>query len=147
MTCNELEEILLDFEINLNNRLLTYVEDDHPVKRINTKQHDSWKRRENNKFHCRRRFRGMDKKTRWKHEYLVALRERHNLSHSGRIKKVKIGDIVMIKGESKSRIHQKIGKVSQLYTGKDEVVRAVQMQVGTKFLVRPIQLVYPPVEL
>ena len=30
-----------------------------------------------------------------------------------------------------------------MYTGKDEVVRAVQMQVGTKFLGRPIQLLYP----
>ena len=28
-------------------------------------------------------------------------------------------------------------------TGKDEVVRAVQMQVGTNCLVRPIQLLYP----
>ena len=49
----------------------------------------------------------------------------------------------MIKGESKNSDHWKIGKISQLYTGKDEVVRAVQMQVGTKFLVRPIQLLYP----
>ena len=77
---------------------------------------------------------------RWKHEYLAALRERHNLSHKGRTRKVKIGDIVMIKGESKNRGHWKIGKVSQLYTGKDEVVRAVQIQVGIKFLVWPIQL-------
>ena len=30
-----------------------------------------------------------------------------------------------------------------MYTWKDEVVRAVQMQVGTTFLVRPIQLLYP----
>ena len=49
----------------------------------------------------------------------------------------------MITGESKNRGHGKNGKVSQLYTGKDEVVRAVQMQVGTKFLVRPVQLLYP----
>ena len=49
----------------------------------------------------------------------------------------------MIKDESKNRSHWKIGKVSQLYTGKDEVVRAVQMQVGTTFLVPPIQLLYP----
>ena len=48
----------------------------------------------------------------------------------------------MIKGESKNRGNWKIGKVSQLYTWKDEVVRAVQMQVGTTFLVRPIQLLY-----
>ena len=98
---------------------------------------EEWTKRQDGKMNTKR----------WEHEYLVALRERHNLSHSGRTRKVKIGDIVMIKGESKSRIHQKIGKVSQLYTGKDEIVRAVQIQVGTKFLVRPIQLVYPPVEL
>ena len=49
----------------------------------------------------------------------------------------------MIKGELKNRGHWEIGKVPQLYTGKDEVVRAVQTQVGTKFLVRPIQLLYP----
>ena len=49
----------------------------------------------------------------------------------------------MIKGELKNRGHWEIGKVPQLYAGKDEVVRAVQTQVGTKFLVRPIQLLYP----
>ena len=30
-----------------------------------------------------------------------------------------------------------------MYTGKCEIVRAVQIQVGTKFLVRLIQLLYP----
>ena len=48
----------------------------------------------------------------------------------------------MIKGESKNRGHWKIGKVSHLYTGKDKVVRAIQMPVGIKFLVRSIQLLY-----
>ena len=28
----------------------------------------------------------------WKHEYLAALRERHNLSHKDRTRKVKIGE-------------------------------------------------------
>ena len=49
----------------------------------------------------------------------------------------------MIKGESKNRCHWNIGKVSQPYTKKDEVVRTVQMQVWTKLLVRPIKLLYP----
>ena len=49
----------------------------------------------------------------------------------------------MIKCEPKNRGHCKTGMVSQMYAGKDEVVRAVQMQVGTNCLARPIQLLYP----
>ena len=30
-----------------------------------------------------------------------------------------------------------------MYTGKNEVVRAAQIQVRTNFLIRPIQLLYP----
>ena len=63
----------------------------------------------------------------WKHEYLAALQERHNLSHKYRTRKLNIGNVVMIKGESKNIGHWKIGMVSQFYTGKDEVVRAVQI--------------------
>ena len=48
----------------------------------------------------------------------------------------------MIKDESKNRGHWRIDKVSQLHNGKDKVVRVVQMQVRTKFLVRLIQLLY-----
>ena len=40
----------------------------------------------------------------------------------------------MINGESKNRGHWRIGKVFQFFTGKDELVRAVQMQVEIKFL-------------
>ena len=35
-------------------------------------------------------------------------------------KKVNIGDVIMIKSESKNKGHWKIGKISQLYTGKDK---------------------------
>ena len=38
---------------------------------------------------------------RWKHEYLVALREKHNLKHKGTAFKINVGDVVMIKGEEK----------------------------------------------
>ena len=155
LTYNELEEILLDVEINLDNRLLTYVEDEiqlnvftpnsmilgRDVRTINfaaDSDSDEWTKRQRYVQRCKE-----NACKRWKHEYPAALRERQNFSHKGITRKVKIGDIVMIKGESKNRGHWKIGKVSQLYTGKDEVVRAVQIQVETKFLVRPIQLLYP----
>ena len=60
--------------------------------------------------------------------------EKDNLSHKDRTKEVNIGDIVIIKAESKNRSHCKIGKISQLYSGKDVFVKTVQMQVGTNFL-------------
>lgn len=41
----------------------------------------------------------------------------------------------MIKGKLKNRGHWKISKVFQEYTRKNEVVTAVKMQVGRKFLV------------
>ena len=75
---------------------------------------DEWRKRQRHVQRCKE-----NAWKRWKHEYLAALRERHNLSHKDRTKKVKIGDIVMIKDESKNRSHWKIGKVSQLYTRKD----------------------------
>ena len=49
----------------------------------------------------------------------------------------------MVIGKSKNKGLWKFVKVSQLYPGKDKVLRAVQIQVGTKFLCRPIQLLYP----
>ena len=136
----------------MNNCSLTYIEDDiqflgnsmilgRDVRKINsTADSDSyqWTKRQRYVQRCKE-----SAWKRWKHKYLVALRERHNLSYKGRTRKVNIGDIVMIKGESKNRGHWKIGKASQLYTRKDEVLRGVQMQVGTKFLVRPINLLYP----
>ena len=150
LTYNELEKTLLDVEINFNNRPLTYVEDDiqlnvltpnsmilgKDVRTINsTADSDSHEltKRQRYVLRCKE-----NERKRWKYEYLVALRDTHNLSHKDRKRKVKIADIVMIKGESKNRGHWKIYKVSQSYTATDEVVRAVQMQVGTKFLVRPI---------
>ena len=42
---------------------------------------------------------------RWKHEYLVALREKHDLKNKYKTFKLNLGDVVMIKGEEKNRGH------------------------------------------
>ena len=39
----------------------------------------------------------------WAHEYLAALRERHNLSHKEKRKTININDVVMMKGDEKNR--------------------------------------------
>ena len=51
---------------------------------------------------------------RWKHGYLVALREKHNLKHKDKTFKINVGDVVMIKGEEKNCGHWKIGIVNHL---------------------------------
>ena len=155
LTYSELEEILLEVEINMNNRTLTYVEDDiqfnvltpnsmilgRDVRQIDDTAIDeteNWTKRQRYVNRCKE-----NAWKRWRNEYLVALREKHNLNHKNKTKRIEVGDIVMIKGESKNRGNWKIGKISDIYPGKDGIVRAVQIRCGGKFLERPVQLLYP----
>ena len=78
---------------------------------------------------------------RWKHEYLVALRKKHNLKHEPF--KLNVDDVVMIKEEEKNRGQRKIIMVNHLYIGKDSIIRVAQLSIGKKLIDRPIQLPYP----
>ena len=80
---------------------------------------------------------------RWKHEYLVALREKHNLKNKDKTLKINVGDVVMIKGEEKNRGHWKIAIKNYLYIGKDNIIRVAQLRIGKKITDRTIQLLYP----
>ena len=57
--------------------------------------------------------------------------------------KINVGDVVLIKGEEKNRGHWKIGFVNHLYSGKDNIIRVVQLRIGKKLIDRPIQQLYP----
>ena len=50
---------------------------------------------------------------RFHHKYLVALRERHNLNHKDKHADIHIGEVVIIKGESKNRGHWKLSIVEK----------------------------------
>ena len=50
---------------------------------------------------------------------------------------------MLIKGEEKNRGHWKIGIVNHLYSGKDNIIRVVQLRIRKKLIDRPIQLLYP----
>ena len=77
---------------------------------------DEWKKRQRYVQRCKE-----NAWKRWKHEYSVALQERHNLSHKDRTRKVNIDDIVMIKGGSKNRGHWKIGMIPNCLMGKTKL--------------------------
>ena len=62
---------------------------------------------------------------------MTVLRERHNMVHNTKEVKIDIGDVVMIKGEDKRRGKWKIGMVKELYRGKDQEIRSVQIKTAT----------------
>ena len=109
---------MLDVEINMNNRPLTYIEEEiqrpiltqnSMVLGRNTKIVDrnmieeggedfSWQKRQTYVKKCK------DVAWRkWQREYVVAPRERHNMQHKSKAVNINVGDEVMIKDESKKR--------------------------------------------
>ena len=68
-----------------------------------------------------KRFKKASRK-RWKHEYIVDLREKQNLKHKDKMFKINVDDAVMIKGEEKNREYWKRGIVNQLHIGKGNII-------------------------
>ena len=152
----ELEEVLLDVEVTLNNRPLSYVEDDLqlPVLTPNSllfansnilpelephhiEEHDL-RRRAKHLLKCKEAV-----WKRWHNEYLRSLRERH------RTKKTKggltptVGDVVIIGDNEKKRGEWQLGVVEELVTGKDGEVRVAKVRSRKSRLERAVQQLYP----
>ena len=156
MKFNELKEILLDVEMTMNNRPLSYVEDDLqlPVLTQNmmlisdrnvlleANVHEIKER------DLRTRAKYLNKCRdnlwkRWKTEYIRSLRERHNMKAKDKDQQIKIGQVVMIHDEEKNRGVWKIGVVEQLIQGRDRIVRAARLRTGKNKIERALQMLYP----
>ena len=153
---DELQDVLLDVELSLNNRPLSYVEDDveMPILTPNIMmfgQHNCVPEEDVNDVSdadLRKRARYLrDCKnkvwTRWTNEYLRGLRERHDLTHKGKQSNINVGDVMLIKGDDRNRSKWKIGIVSELITGRDGVVRGAKLRAGKYYLERALQHLYP----
>ena len=156
LTWDELSEVMLDIEIQINRRPLSYVEDDielptlTPASFLHQRtyelpEEEPWRIDEP----------GLKKRTkylierknklwrRWRKQYLVALRERHNMTHKKGKFQPKRGDVVMIQAESKNRGTWPQGIVEETYPGKDNVVRGVRVKTPNGALERAVQPLYP----
>ena len=155
LTFEELSEVVLDIEICMNNRPLSYLGDDieFPVLTPNSfvlQQSNIVPELEDHHIKdvdLRKRVRYLQSIKnhlwrRWKQEYLKSLRQRHQAGAKS-FSHPKEGEIVLIAGDGKNRNLWKIGKITKLIQGKDKVVRGVKLQSGERTLERPIQLVYP----
>ena len=152
----ELEEVLLDVELCLNNRPLSYVEDDHEMpiltpnvmsfgQRYSTPDEDpdnigerDLRKRAQYIQRCKNQL-----WKRWSDEYLRSLRERHDQTHREKGNTIEIGDVMMIKGDERVRAKWKIGIVTKLIIGKDKVVRGAKLRAGKDHLERAVQHLYP----
>ena len=156
MKFNELKEILLDVEMTMNNRPLSYVEDDLQLPVLTPNMmliSDRNALLEANVHEIKER----DLRTRakylnkcrdnlwkrWKTEYIRSLRERHNMKAKDKDQQIKIGQVVMIHGEEKNRGVWKIGVVEQLIQGRDGIVRAARLRTGKNKIERALQMLYP----
>lgn len=146
LSWDELEEVLLDIETVLNNRPLSYVEDDiqmpiltpHAlmVGRPNTIPESADLTDDNTDLRKRAKYLQKCKGawwSRWSSEYLKTLRERHNMKSQVKEMNVTPGDVVLIKGDERNRGKWKIGIVERLIKGRDGIVRAVRLRAGKIF--------------
>ncbi|GFU03088.1 DUF5641 domain-containing protein [Nephila pilipes] len=78
-------------------------------------------------------------KQRFKREYVGFLRS----SVTKREDKINVGDIVLIGTDDKKRLHWLLGRVLELFPGKDGIIRLVKLRTEKGNVLRPIQRLYP----
>ena len=78
-------------------------------------------------------------KKRWQREYLTSLIAYHQSKSSS----VKAGEVVLLVDESRKRQFWRLARVTEVYPGKDGVVRVVRVKVGQTSLLRPVQHLVP----
>ena len=143
LSFSELEEIVLDVELCMNNRPLTYLEDDpqltvltpnsflfqQPTAVPELQPHQS----EERDLKKRLRFLRTTKDAIWNRstrEYLPGLRGTTQNCSWIYDKYAEVGNVVNVKGEDKNRNTWKLAKIIRLITGTDGVVRGAELKTG-----------------
>jgi len=77
---------------------------------------------------------------RFRREYLSLLVQKGN---EKRIRHVEIGDIVLVGSDNKKRFEWPLGRIVEVYPGKDGHVRVAKVRTAVGVLTRPLQRLYP----
>lgn len=77
---------------------------------------------------------------RWRKEYLSELQVHTKWKHSG-TKVLKVGTLVLIHDEKVLPLLWKLGRITRLYPGSDEIVRVVDVQTCAGEIQRPVRKV------
>ena len=60
-----------------------------------------------------------------------------------RVANLKVGEIVLVSSENKKRIEWPMGRILEIFPGKDGKIRLVKVKVRDGEMLRPVQRVYP----
>lgn len=152
----ELSEVFHEVETQLTRRPLSYVEDDVQLplltpasflfqRSIRLPEQEPW-REENVDLRRRAKYLKSCKDAfwkRWSREYLSALRECHNCKEHGKPSTLKVGDVVIVRGDERNRGNRSLCVLVDLFEGHDGIVRAARLRAGKSFLERPVQHLFP----
>ena len=150
LTFEELSTIFSKIEAILNSRPLVPMSEDPSDLEVLTPGHfligqplialpeSQWK---NTKMSRLSRFQVIQKMyqniwSRWHSEYLTSLQVRNKWYHQ--VENLKIDDLVLIIDENSLPLQWKRGRIIELYSGKDSVVRSVKLKTQYGELVRPV---------
>ena len=152
LTWSELSDIVLDVEIAINGRPLSYLEDDVEMPMLTPSsmlhlqptqlpglsphhlQETDLRKRAKYLLRCKEAM-----WSRWSKEYVRSLRERHRRSGGEQTPHPSVGDVVIIQDESRNRHSWKLGIVDELIVGRDGIIRAAKMQAGKGVMERAVQ--------
>jgi len=78
--------------------------------------------------------------SRWRHEYLTALRETHRKTGNN-VQQVKVGDVVLVH-DNTTRVNWKLAVIESLNKGGDGMIRSANIYIATGRTNRPIARLY-----
>ena len=166
LTYEEMQTLLMEVENTINNRPLTYIENDSTIEPLSPNHLiygrclPMWSHEINasdakpdglpNTLSCsRKRFAYRQKilhdfKKRWASEYLNLLREKQRIPQTKDLRIAKIGDVVLL-GDKTPRLNWKMGKIIDLIKGKDGLARGAVVRVAgsNKVLRRAVVSIFP----
>ncbi|XP_015116580.1 uncharacterized protein LOC107040832 [Diachasma alloeum] len=95
----------------------------------------------------------LNKRVKYRQRLRQELRQRFRVEYLGQLTRAKgpkapavpvaEGDLVFVGNDNKKRVDWPMGRVVQLFPGKDGEVRVVKVKTGDRYMVRPVQRLYP----